>query len=126
MAVESFTIPYPTTPEGRKKWNKEYGTNAYYAGKHWAKRREDAEYWHAMTRHYMRERKVRTRPFNRPVTITFYWNDRLDLSNHAVMAKMIEDAMKGVLIKDDSRKYIASIRHCWHTKNYIGVVVEEV
>lgn len=29
-----FSIPYPTTPKGKAAWNKQYGLNAYWAGKH--------------------------------------------------------------------------------------------
>ena len=50
----------------------------------------------------------------------------LDLSNHAYMAKMIEDAMRGRIIRDDSRKWVHGIEHYWHDKPYIRVVVTEV
>ena len=92
--TESFEIPYPPTAIGKKAWMKRFGMNAYYAGKHWSVRREDAEFWHLLTRYEMSRQKVRTTPFQKPVIITFHWNDRLDCSNHAVMAKMIEDAME--------------------------------
>lgn len=29
-----FMIPYPPTKAGKTAWNKRYGLNAYYAGKH--------------------------------------------------------------------------------------------
>jgi hypothetical protein len=63
---------------------------------------------------------------NSPVVITFYYNDNLDLSNHATMAKMIEDALKGVIIEDDSRKYVKGIEHYFHGEDFIRVVVREV
>lgn len=125
MASEHFIIPYPVTKEGRKAWAKSYGANAYYAGKHWSARREDAEFWHSLVRYQMREQKVRQRPFRKPVMLYFYWNDNLDLSNHSVMAKMIEDALKGVLIKDDDRRHVVGISHFWHDKNFIGVGIKE-
>lgn len=120
-----FTIRYPPSKEGKKQWNKEYGLNAYYSGKHWAKRKKDVDYWHKLTRFEMNAQNVRKTPFENPVIISFYWNDNLDCSNHAVMAKMIEDAMKGRLIKDDSRKWVQGIEHYFHSANYIGVVVRE-
>ena len=41
--TESFIIPYPKSDAGKKQWNREYGLNAYWAGKHWKKRTKDAE-----------------------------------------------------------------------------------
>lgn len=124
--TESFIIPYPKSDSGKKMWNRLYGFNAYYSGKHWTKRRDDAEMWHSLVRYEMNRQKVRTYPMKNPVVITFYWNDRLDLSNHAVMAKMIEDAMKGILIKDDSRKYVKGIEHYFHEKDYIRILITEI
>lgn len=49
MAKEVFRIAYPKTGAEKKKWAKEYGMNAYYAGKHWALRKKDAELWHWLT-----------------------------------------------------------------------------
>lgn len=74
----------------------------------------------------MSAQKVRKTPFKNPVIITFYWNDNLDCSNHAVMAKMIEDAMKGRLINDDNRKWVKGIEHYFHDKDSIKVVVREI
>lgn len=124
--VETFTIRYPPTKAGRAEWSKRYGLNAYYAGKHWSVRKRDAEYWHGLTVAEMNLQKVRKRPFENPVIITFYWNDRLDCSNHSAMAKMIEDAMRGRVIQDDSRKWVRGIEHYFHDKNEIKIVVREV
>lgn len=121
----NFTIRYPPTKAGKKQWNKEYGLNAYYTGKHWAKRKKDAEYWHSLTRYEMDLQGVRKTPFENPVIISFYWNDNLDCSNHAAMAKMIEDALKGRVIQDDSRKWVQGIEHYFHDKEYIGIAVRE-
>ena len=35
--------------------------------------------------------KIRKQPFEKPVIITFLWNDRMDVSNHSYMAKLIEE-----------------------------------
>lgn len=123
---EIIRIPYPKSPSEKKRWNKEYGMNAYYAGKHWSKRKDDAQFWHAITRAAMSKAQVRRRPFERPVVITFFWNDRLDCSNHAVMAKMIEDALVGRLINDDSRRWVKGIEHYFHDEDYIKVIVQEI
>lgn len=123
---EVFSIPYPDTAAGKKQWTKRYGMNAYYAGKHWAVRKADADYWHRLTQAEMQRQKVRTKPFENPVIISFYWNDRLDCSNHAVMGKMIEDAMVGRIIDGDSRKYVKGIEHYFWDKDSIGVCVREI
>lgn len=123
---ESFRIDYPRNDAGKKAWNKEYGMNALYEGKHWSFRRKDAQYWHMLTLSAMQRAKVRRKPFEKPVIITFWWNDRLDLSNHAYMAKLIEDGMKGSLINDDSKRWVKGIEHFFHDENYILVELEEV
>ena len=123
--TESFRIPYPASPKGKSEWSKKYGMNAYYSGKHWSQRKEDAEYWHYKTLAAMQKYKCRKTPFERPVIISFRWNDKLDLDNHAVMAKMIVDAMKGRMIKDDSRKYLVGVEHYFHDADFISVTVME-
>lgn len=124
---EVFRIEYPNTPAGKKDWNKRFSDNAYYAGKHWAVRKKDADYWHAMVRACMDRQEVRKRPFEKPVEITLYWNDRLDVDNHSIMGKMIVDAMKGRLIQQDSRKWVKSVTHAFHDRGeYIRVEVREV
>ena len=123
---EEFKIPYPKSSSAKKAWSRQYGLNAYYSGKHWAQRKNDAEVWHMMTTAAMRKAHCRTTPFDKPVYITFFWNDGLDLDNHAVMAKMIIDAMKGRIIHDDSRRYLAGVSHYFHDEDYILVMVREV
>lgn len=124
--TETFIIPYPKNAAGKKLWNQEYGLNAYWSGKHWAKRKDDARYWHYLVNAEMNRQKVRKHPFENPVIITFYWNDNLDCSNHAVMAKLIEDAMKGRVIQDDRRKYVKGIEHYFHEEQYIRINIREV
>lgn len=121
-----FRIPYPGTPAGKKAWNECYGLNAYYAGKHWSQRKKDAEYWHCMTRAAMDRARVPKEPLLAPVVITFEWNDRLDLSNHAMMAKMIEDAMKGRIIQDDSPKWVRGIEHYFYEGDAVRVTVKVI
>lgn len=123
---EIIRIPYPKSPAEKKRWNKEYGMNAYYSGKHWSKRKEDADFWHTLTRAAMSKAQVRRRPFEKPVVITFLWNDKLDLDNHSIMSKMIIDALKGRLINDDTRKWVRGIEHYWHDEDYIKVILQEI
>lgn len=123
---ERFSIRYPASDAGRKLWAKRFGANAYYAGKHWAQRREDAEFWHGLVRAEMNRQNVRETPFRKPVAITFYFNDRLDCSNHCIMVKLIEDAMKGRLITDDNRRYVKGISICFHDEDCILIEVREI
>lgn len=123
---EVIRIPYPKTAAGKKQWNQRYGLNAYYSGKHWSKRKEDATYWHMLTRSAMNKQKTRRIPFEKPVVISFLWNDRLDCSNHAVMGKMIEDALKGRVIRDDSQKWVRGVEHYFHEEECIKIIIREV
>lgn len=126
MREETIRIPYPASDEGRKAWNREYGLNAIYAGKHWARRKNDAQYWHTLVQAAVNRDCSSNRIFDKPVTITFFWNDALDLSNHAYMAKMIEDALKGRLIQDDNRKWVKGWDHRWHDGQSIVVTLKEI
>ena len=124
--TESFRIYYPKSKAEAKRWNSQYGMNAYYGGKHWSERKKDAEFWHLLTRSAMNKQEVRRKPFEKPVEISFLWNDKLDLDNHAVMGKMIVDGMKGRLINDDNRKWLKGIYHGFHDEDYILVQIREV
>lgn len=125
-AREFFKIEYPNTPAGKKDWNKRFSDNAYYAGKHWTVRKKDADYWHNMVRACMDRQGVRKRPFEKPVEILLFWNDRLDVDNHSIMGKMIVDAMKGRLLQNDSKKWVRSVTHTFHDRgDYIWVEVRE-
>lgn len=126
MASEQFKIYYPKRKAEQKRWSKEYGLNKYYAGCHWSIRKRDAEYWHLVTRAAMSKHGVRLRPFEKPVILTFFFNDRLDCSNHAMFIKMIEDGMKGRLITDDSKKFVKGIESYFHDEDYILVQIREV
>lgn len=116
-------INYPATASGKKQWARDYGLNSYWSGKHWSKRKADAEYWHELVRTVLRGSGIAHTPYDGPVALSFKWNDRLDLSNHAAMAKMIEDALKGVVIRDDGRKWVRRISHEWWDEDAIEVTV---
>ena len=124
--TESFRIYYPSSSSEKKKWNKKYGMNAYYSGKPWQLRRQDAEFWHLLTRSALNRQEARRTPFEKPVEISFLWNDRLDIDNHAIMGKMIVDALKGRLINDDSRRWLKGVCHYFHEEDYILVQIREV
>lgn len=126
MRIERFTIDYPKSPAERKRWNRHYGLNAIYAGKHWAKRNEDKEYWHNMVRSAMSRAGVPKKPFEKPVRISFWWNDNLDLDNSAYERKMIIDSLRGWIIQDDRKKYVRELRDNVHDEDCILVEVKEI
>lgn len=120
-----FTIPYPPTKKGKSAFCKRFGLNAYYAGKHWSARKRDAEDLHWMARAAMRRAGIRQRMLQRPVEITFRWDDRLDIDNHAVLGKAIVDGMKGYILQDDSRRYVRRVCHEFWDGGEIQVEVRE-
>jgi hypothetical protein len=123
VTVCSFTIPYPAGKKAMAIWNKRFGLNAYYAGKHWAKRKEDAKELHTLTRWCMRRAGVPQRIYQGPVELFFWFDDGLDCSNHAVLVKAIEDSLKGWVIEDDSRKFVKGIKIQFHEEGNIKVLV---
>lgn len=124
--TEKFRIPYPTIAAEKRNWSKQYSLNAYYSGKPWPVRKRDADFWHWITVLNMNTQNVRRAPFKSPVNVTFRWNDRLDIDNHAIIGKMIVDAIKGRVIQDDTRKWVVGVCHYFHDEDYIGVEIEEV
>lgn len=121
-----FKIDYPPTKAGKTAWNRRYGLNAYYAGKHWAVRQKDAEYWHTITRAAVRECIKKPVILDNPVVIEAYFNDNMDASNHAPILKMVEDSLKGLLIYDDNRRYVKGVSMFFHNEDYIKVILREV
>ena len=121
----TFDIQYPNTKAGKSAWNRQYSLNAYYAGKHWSVRKKDADFWHLLVLEAMcrLKRTQRVEMAQTPVQISCYFNDGLDCSNHAAMVKMIEDALKGTVIQDDSPKYVKGIFMGFHNEPCIRVVV---
>lgn len=122
----SFTIPYPTGKRAKQAFTRRFGLNAYYAGKHWAQRGKDAEYIHFLARKAMENAGIEKKILPKPVAMTFLFNDRLDCSNHAAIVKMVEDAMKGWVIRDDGRSYVKAITMGFHEEDCIRVEVSEL
>lgn len=106
-----FEIPYPPTKVGKAAWNKRFGLNAYYAGKHWSARKRDAEELHQLALWSMRQAHIRKNLVSGPVEIVFLWDDGLDVDNHAAMGKAFVDAMKGYLLPDDNRQWFRRVIH---------------
>lgn len=126
MRKETFTIDYPKSAAERKRWNKQFGFNAIYAGKHWGQRNSDKDFWHSMTRAAMARAEVPKKMFEKPVRISFWWNDNMDLDNSAYERKMIIDSLRGWLIQDDRKRYVKELRDAVHDKDYILVEIAEV
>jgi len=121
-----FTIPYPPTKAGKSEFCKRFSLNAYYSGKHWAQRRKDAEELHTLTVTCMKRAGIRRRILKSPVCISFWWDDRMDIDNHALIAKAVVDAMKGYILEDDNRQHFQAVCHQFWGKGCIGVQVEEI
>lgn len=117
-----FDIPYPSN---KAAWSKRFGLNSFYAGKCWQARKSDADFWHRLVSAEMERQGVRKFPFENPVILTFWFNDRLDCSNHAMYVKLIEDGLKGRVIKDDTRRYVVGIEMYFHDEDCIRVCVRE-
>ena len=111
MTVISFTIPYPPTKAGKSDFCRRFGLNAYYAGKAWQARKQDADELHLMTTSAMHRAKIPKNLFECPVKVKFYWDDGLDVDNHAVIGKCVVDAMKGYILRDDRRKWLKGVSH---------------
>lgn len=122
----AFDIPYPPTKKGKSAWNKRFGLNAYYSGKCWQQRKRDAEELHTLTILCMKKARIRRQTATNPVELRFLFNDRLDCSNHAVIVKTVEDAMKGWVIKDDNRQHVQRIITEFWDGDTIHVEVREL
>ena len=106
----SFTLPYP---QGKAKAAlcRQFGPNAYYSGTHWSKRKQDAEVIHALTHRALHKAKVAKATLNCPVEVRFFWDDGLDIDNHAALGKMIVDVLKGYLLPDDDPRWFRKVTH---------------
>lgn len=120
----TFTIPYPGG-RGKQAFCRRFGTNAYYAGKHWAQRKQDKDEVQATVTACLLGQKVPRRPFGVPAEVVFRWNDSLDIDNHSVLGKMILDALKGWVIEDDDRKWVTRVIHEFHDEPEIRVTLRE-
>ncbi len=85
------------------------GLNAIYAGMHWSKRKRLADDWRWIVKDAINKSGIDQKIFDVPVSIEMYFNSRMDCSNHALLVKLIEDGLKGVLIADDGPKYVKQI-----------------
>lgn len=120
-----FDIPYPADKKVKSKWTTRFGTNSYYSGKVWQQRNKDKDYFHSLVCGEMERQKVRKYPYENPVTITLFVNDRLDIDNHSIILKYVIDAMKGRVIRDDNRTWVQGVEMYFHDEDCIRVCVRE-
>lgn len=116
-------LPYPANKRVKSAFCREYSLNSIYSGKHWAKRRSDKEYWKQFVLDELKKQGIEREYCEYPVEIIFRWDDPLDCSNHAYMAKMIEDIFVGYILIDDNKKYVKRIVQEFHDRNVIEVEV---
>lgn len=114
-------INYPAGRKEKSEFCKRFGLNSYYSGKHWSKRKSDMDYLHALAAVAIGKKYKMA---DGVVDVIFWWDDGLDIDNHAAMGKAFLDAMKGKIIRDDSRKYVRSITHRFWDKGKIKIDVE--
>lgn len=104
----------------------QYSLNTIYAGKHWSKRNSEKEDWRQLVFAEMLSQKVPRKIIDGPVDIAMRFNTKMDIDNHAYIAKMIIDSLKGYLIADDDRKHVKRLTMDFHDGNGIIVQIGEV
>lgn len=110
------------------KINSKLSLNRIYGGIHWGIRKKQSQKIHEAVRLSLQAQNIPKEPFKSPVDIVFRWGSKLDLDNHGYIAKLIIDGMKGYLLKDDSKRYINSIKYEYlnqKSKNGVCVTVSE-
>ena len=111
MSYEQQTFWIKTIPTCKIKRNKTctyISTNQYYSGMHWTVRRYIGDAWHETVKAALNFYDILAVDY--PVKLKFYWNNRFDLDNNAVMRKMIIDSLVlANILPDDTKKYIKSI-----------------
>lgn len=120
-----FTIPYPESKKGRSDWHKKYGLNAYYSGKNPYVRTKAMDELHLLAKTAMKQARIRKNYVESPVEISFFWDDRWDIDNHAILGKAIVDAMKGYILPDDNRRWVKKVSHEFWDGGEIAVEVSK-
>lgn len=73
----------------------------------------------------LKRQGIRKNIFPEQVKVTFYWDDRLDIDNHALMGKMTVDALKGYLLQNDSKRYFSEVCHKYWDGKCIKIEIEK-
>lgn len=116
-----FRIPYP---KNKSQFCKEFGLNRYWAGAHWSVRKRNADAMHDTVAVVLTNAHIKRNTFGKPVKITFWHNDRLDIDNHAVIEKLIVDSIRGWLLDNDDKRFYREKVSRFHGEDYIRVRIE--
>jgi hypothetical protein len=101
----------------------EVSSNKFYSGCHWSKRKKIADKYHYLVKSQLSQKLDM---INKPVEIIIKYNNKFDIDNQGIMSKMIIDALKGVVIKDDSRKYFKRLTQEFWEGDGIKVEIMEL
>ena len=121
MTIE-FTVPYPAR---KSAWTKRYGFNAYWAGKKPCVRSADARDLETFVRLCLRQQGVPVRLCEKPGSISFWHNTRMEVDNQSAIEKMTVDAIKGWLLRNDDRRHYREKHSFFHDENYMRVVISD-
>ena len=120
LKIIQFTIDYKITYQD--------SLNQIYASKHWSRRDDYAHGIQIITRNALS--KTMIDPQDMPmftasaVVSIVYPLGKVDIDNHSYFAKCVIDALKGVLIIDDSPKHVVGINQSFADRLDILVKVE--
>lgn len=104
--------------------NSSWGLNKIYSGSHWNDRKKQAQTVHMLVRSAIRKQVRGVQMFRVPVSISIWYNSRLDIDNHGYIAKMIIDGMKGILIQDDDRRFVRELYQGFYGGDSKKIIVE--
>ena len=112
-------------PSARAHGRSDMDLTPNWAGKKPCVRAEDARDFKTLVRLCLRQQGVPVRLFEKPVSISFWHNTRMDVDNHAAIEKMTVDAIKGWLLRDDDRRHYREKHSFFHDENYMRVVISD-
>jgi hypothetical protein len=84
-------------------------TNAIYSSKHWSVRKTKKDYFKSLIYSEIKKQLKFVKPFENPVMISFLFRSNLDIDNHSFIMKMAIDSMCGIVIYDDTKKYLKGV-----------------
>ena len=106
--------------------NGKWSLNRIYSGLHKSARAKQAQTVHWLVRSAISRQCKPIRMFEKPVKVHIQYNSRLDIDNHGYLSKLIIDGMKGILIQDDTRRYVTCLKQIFHTENASKIFVDVI
>lgn len=91
----------------------------------WYTRKSSMQTLHQLVHVRLAAEKIPKAPMAGAAEVTFYWNDRWDIDNHAILGKAFVDALKGWVLQDDNRKHLVAVHHRFWDGDDIKVEVTE-